>query len=438
MEKLAIIGSGISGTPIAYYLQDRYDIEIYEKSSRVGGHAHTLDLDEDKKTISLDTAFVVCNKPNYPNLMKFFQDLGVETQSHLGGFNFYNLDSGMQFNSLDLELPLEEFKQQQPPELVACYHEAKRFFREARADFWEGKTRVSMQEYLDTNNYSQGFRDNFVMLMGSAVWSIPTELLMEFPASTFISFFMTHDQGGLGGKSVEWETVKGGSSRYVEKVREALKRPIKTEQEVLSVKKREDGKVIVKTKTDEAVFDKVIIATHADQALEILAEPNELEQKILGCFKYNQTAVTVHTDPVIMNPDRSKWQSWNYGQIVKDERLYTYVTYYANKVHNFVAKKDYFVSLDTPPIAIDENKIIRVLKYRHPAYDMNTLEAQKQIYQLNETGPIYFSGTYFHIKKRGIDSYGFHESGISSALAIVERLKKDKFSATMKQEKIVC
>ncbi|MBD2203717.1 FAD-dependent oxidoreductase [Calothrix sp. FACHB-1219] len=427
MKKLAIIGSGISGTPIAYYLQDQYDIEVYEKSSRVGGHAHTLDLDEDGHRISLDTAFVVCNKPNYPNLMKFFADLGVETQNHLGGFNFYNLDSGMQFNSLDLELSLEEFQRQQPPELVACYHEAKRFFSEARSDFWEGKTRVSMQEYLDANNYSQGFRDNFVMLMGSAVWSIPTDLLMEFPASTFISFFMTHDQGGLGGKTVEWETVKGGSSRYVEKVKDALKKPIKTQQEVISVKKRSDGKVIVKTKNDEAVFDKVVIATHADQALEILAEPTELEQKVLGCFKYNETAVTVHTDPVIMNPDRSKWQSWNYGQVVKEGQLYTYVTYYSNKVHSFEAKKDYFVSLDTPPMAIDQDKIIRVIKYRHPAYDMNTLEAQKQIYQLNETGPIYFSGTYFHIKKRGIDSYGFHESGIGCAVELVERLKKGQF-----------
>jgi predicted NAD/FAD-binding protein len=230
MEKLAIIGSGISGTPIAYYLQDQYEVDVYEKSSRVGGHAHTLDLDEEGQRISFDTAFVVCNKPNYPNLMKFFADLGAETQDHLGGFNFYNLDTGMQFNSLDLELPMEEFARQQPPELVACYQEAKRFFSEARADFWEGKTRISMQEYLDKNNYSQSFRDNFVMLMGSAVWSIPTDLLMEFPASTFISFFMTHDQGGLGGKTVEWQTVKGGSSRYVEKVRDALKKPIRTEQ----------------------------------------------------------------------------------------------------------------------------------------------------------------------------------------------------------------
>jgi predicted NAD/FAD-binding protein len=247
---------------------------------------------------------------------------------------------------------------------------------------------------------------------------------MEFPASTFISFFMTHDQGGLGGKTVEWQTVKGGSSRYVEMVKDALKKPIRTEQEVVFIQKREDGKVTVKTTTDEEVYDKVVIATHADQALEILAEPTPLEKQILGCFKYNETAVTVHTDPVIMNPDRSKWQSWNYGQVTKEGKLYTYVTYYANKVHNFTAKKDYFVSLDTPPIAIDEDKIIRILKYRHPAYDMNTLEAQKQIYQLNETGPIYFSGTYFHIKKRGIDSYGFHESGIGCAVELVERLRK--------------
>lgn len=357
MEKLAIIGSGISGSPIAYYLQDQYEVDVYEKSSRVGGHAHTLDLDEEGQRISFDTAFVVCNKPNYPNLMKFFADLGTETQDHLGGFNFYNLDTGMQFNSLDLELPMEEFARQQSSELVACYQEAKRFFSEARADFWEGKTRISMQEYLDKNNYSQAFRDNFVMLMGSAVWSIPTDLLMEFPASTFISFFMTHDQGGLGGKTVEWQTVKGGSSRYVERVKDALKKPIRTEQEVVFIQKREDEKVTVKTTTDEEIYDKVVIATHADQALEILAEPTPLEKQILGCFKYNETAVTVHTDPVIMNPDRSKWQSWNYGQVTKEGKLYTYVTYYANKVDNFTAKKDYFVSLDTPPSPLMKIKL---------------------------------------------------------------------------------
>jgi predicted NAD/FAD-binding protein len=280
-----------------------------------------------------------------------------------------------------------------------------------------------MKDYLDKNNYSQEFKDNFVMLMGSAVWSIPTDSLMDFPASTFISFFMTHDQGGLGGKSVEWETVTGGSKRYVEKIQSSLKRPVRTEQNVICVK-REQNKAIVKTTEGEEIFDKVIIATHADQALQLLEKPTDLEKKLLGSFKYHETAVTLHTDSVIMNPDRSKWKSWNYGQVKRGDKVYTFVTYYANMVHNFTAKKDYFVSLDTPPIALHDDKIIKIIKYRHPEYDMNTLEAQKQIYQINETGPIYFSGTYFHIKKRGIDSYGFHESGISCAFGIANQLKK--------------
>ncbi|MEQ8971991.1 MAG: FAD-dependent oxidoreductase [Coleofasciculus sp. C1-SOL-03] len=427
MEKLAIIGSGISGNSAAYYLQDDYQVEVYEQSHRVGGHANTIDVVEGDTIFSIDTAFVVFNKPNYPNLTQLFDDLGVKTQKHLGGFNFYNLNSGLQFNSDDLELKPLDVTPTYPTSLTQCFQEANRFFTEARADFWAGKTRIPMKDYLDLNQYSQEFKDNFVMLMGSAVWSIPTDSLMDFPASTFISFFMTHDQGGLGGKSVEWETVTGGSKRYVEKIKSSLKRPVRTGQKVLSVK-REPNQVIVKTTEGEAVFDKVIIATHADQALQLLEKPTDLEKKILGCFRYHETAVTLHSDPRIMNPDKSKWKSWNYGQVNQEGNLYTFVTYYANKVHNFTAQKDYFVSLDTPPIPLDDDQIIKIIKYRHPEYDMNTLEAQKQIYQLNQTGPVYFSGTYFHIKQRGIDSYGFHESGISCALEIAKTLKQAKHS----------
>lgn len=423
MERLAIVGAGISGTPAAYYLQDQYDIEVYEQSNRVGGHANTIDILEGDQVISVDTAFVVFNKPNYPCLTEFFRDLNVQTQKHIGGFNFYNFNSGMQFNSDDFELSREEIQQNCSLEFVKLSEEANRFFTQSRNDFWEGKTRIPMKDYLEINNYSEEFKDNFVMLMGSAVWSIPTDSLMDFPASTFISFFMTHDKGGLGGRAVEWETVTGGSTRYVEKVKSLLKRPIRTGQKVISIK-RADNQVIVKTATGEEVFDKVIIATHADQALQILDEPTPLEEELLSRFRYHETAVTLHTDPVVMNPDKSKWKSWNYGQMKKEGQVYTFVTYYSNLVHNFTAQKDYFVSLDTPPLPLNEDRVIKVIKYKHPEYDMNTIEAQKQIHRLNDTGPVYFSGTYFHIRKRGIDSYGFHESGIASALELVNKLKK--------------
>lgn len=422
MERLAIVGAGISGTPAAYYLQDRYEVEVFEKSDRVGGHANTLDILEGDKIISFDTAFVVCNRPNYPNLFKFFEDIGVETQQHLGGFNFYNLNTGLQFNSDDFDLSQTDIEQRYSPQFIQIYQEATRFLSQSRKDFWEGKTRIPLKEYLDQNNYSQEFRENFVVLMGSAVWSIPAESLMEFPASTFISFFMTHDKGGLGGRSVEWETVTGGSSRYVEKVKSLLKRPVRVGEGVTAIR-RESNQVIVKTAVGEEVFDKVIIATHADQALQLLEEPISLEQEILSCFEYHETAVTVHTDAAIMNAQKDKWKSWNYGQVEKEGEVHTFVTYYANQVHSFVSEKDYFVSLDTPPIDLDPQKVIRVIRYRHPAYDMNTLEAQKKIHQLNETGPVYFSGTYFHVRNRGIDSYGFHESGISSALELVKKLQ---------------
>ncbi|QFS50122.1 NAD(P)/FAD-dependent oxidoreductase [Nostoc sphaeroides] len=423
MERLAIVGAGISGTPAGYYLQNQYDIHIYEQSNRVGGHANTIEVFEGDKSFFIDTAFVVFNKPNYPCLTQFFQDLNVETQKHIGGFNFYNLDLGIQFSSEEFDLNREEVEQNCNPDFLSLYDEANRFFTQCRNDFWEGKTRIPMKYYLDKNNFSQEFTDNFVMLMGSAVWSIPTDSLMDFPASTFISFFMTHDKGGLGGKSVEWETVTKGSSRYVEKVKSLLKRPIRTGEKVISIK-RDKNQVIIKTATGEEVFDKVIIATHADQALQILEQPTDLERELLSSFKYHETAVTLHTDSAVMHPVRDTWKSWNYGQITRDEKNYTFVTYYSNMVHNFQAEKDYFVSLDTPPVELDQNKIIQVINYKHPEYDMNTLEAQKQLHKLNDTGPVYFSGTYFHIKKRGIDSYGFHESGIASALEIVNKLKQ--------------
>lgn len=423
MERLAIIGSGISGTPAAYYLQDQYDIDVYEQSDRVGGHANSIDVAEEDQIVSIDTAFVVFNEPNYPCLTQFFKDLDVETQTHIGGFNFYNLDSGLQFNSDDFDLTSEEIELNYPASFVQLHEEANHFFTQSRTDFWEGKTRIPMKDYLEKNNYSQDFKDNFVMLMGSAVWSIPTDSLMDFPASTFISFFMTHDKGGLGGKTVTWETVTRGSTRYVEKVKSLLKKPVQTNTKVISIKRDQD-KVVIQTANGEESYDKAIIATHADQALQILEEPTVLERELLSRFKYHETAVTLHTDAIVMHPDKRKWKSWNYGQLQREEKTYTFVTYYANMVHNLNSENDYFVSLDTPPIELDKEKVIKIIKYRHPEYDLNTLEAQKQIYQLNDTGPIYFSGTYFHIKNRGIDSYGFHESGISSALEIVKQIKK--------------
>lgn len=420
MKSIAIIGSGISGLSAAYYLKDVCDVHVFEKDARSGGHANSVPVDEGHGSTGIDTAFMVFNRNNYIGLSRLFDDLGVRTKSHEGGYNFFDLDSGVQFGTPEMEMTRDQIVSAYPPAFVSIWEQADRFYRESPRHFLEGKAFVSLKDYFRANGYTEDFIRSFVVQLCSACWSLPPELIGEMPASTLIGFFMNHGNSGLGGKRVSWETVEGGSSEYVEKLVATLPNGVNHNAFVSDVHEV-DGRVHVRVNGESRNFDYVLLALHADQSHAALTRPTGLQARMLGGMRYNRCVAKLHTDTSILPVDRSRWESWNYGVSAGNGANPCYLVYHMNKIQGLDLKQDYLVSIDCT-LPVREDKLIAQFEYEHPVVDMHAYQIQDRIHELNDEGAIFFSGTYFSIRKAGPDFAGFHESGIQSALEVVRRV----------------
>jgi predicted NAD/FAD-binding protein len=425
-KRVAVIGAGVAGVSAAYHLRDDADLALFDKSDYVGGHANTIEVTEGDRTIGIDTAFVVFNGRTYPQLSGFFEELDVPVLDHQGGFNFFDLDSGLQYGTSEFELGEDEIAARYPPEFLQVWADAKRFYEQTPKDFLRKRTDMSLGEYLDRNGYSEAFKTSYVILLATAVWSVPPELIWEMPATTFVAFFMAHDPGGLGGQSVAWKTVGGGSINYVRRALKAIGGRVELETEVRQVAEDETG-VTVTTPGGTERFDYAVVAAHADEALALLEEPGPAGA-YLEKVHYNLAQAVLHTDPSVLPEDRSRWQSWNYGRVEHDGAVKAYVAYYMNRLHGFDAEQDYFVTLDYP-LEVREDSIIRRLPYMHPIIDLPVRDMQTSIYEINGTDSrIKFCGSYFHAKKIGRDLVGSHEaafcSGVEAAKAIQNQLDR--------------
>ncbi|MFF1548565.1 NAD(P)/FAD-dependent oxidoreductase [Streptomyces sp. NPDC058291] len=418
--RVAIVGAGVAGLSAAYHLRERARITIYEREDRLGGHANTVEVEDDGRVLGIDTAFVVFNRPAYTNLCEFFDELGVEAVEHQGAFNFFDLDSGLEYGTKELGMTEEEVAARYSEEFLTIWREAARFHTEGRKDFVRKKADIPLGEYLDRGGYSQAFRNSYVILLCSAVWSIPAELIWEMPASTAIAFFMGHDEGGLGGRQVDWRTVGGGSISYVRKALAAIGPEIRKGEPVTAVHQEADG-VTVTTARGSERYDYVVIGAHADEALALLDNPTDRQQEVLSKVRYNGSSVILHTDPSVMPADRERWEAWNYGKVEVDGEDRTYVAYYMNKLHGFTAQKDYFVTLDYPR-EVDPQTVIAEFPYTHPVIDIHVRDMQKNIYDVNEGTRVKLCGSYFHAKRHGVDQIGSHEAGYSSGMDVANRL----------------
>lgn len=410
--RVAVVGAGGSGLAAAYELRHDVDLTIFERDQRPGGHANTVTIEEGAAEIGVDTGFIVFNERTYPQLVAFFDEVGVETIDHRGGFNFFDLDSGLQYGTAELELRLEDVVARYPDEFVTIWHEARRFHRRGLRDFRRGQTNVPLGSYLEQHGFSEDFKHSFVILLASAAWSVPAELIWEMPASAVIGFFASHDPGGLGGREVRWKTVAEGSGTYIRRVLEVIGGDLRVGTEVTAVRELSDG-VEVETPAGVERFDFCVVATHADEALRLVEDPSARALDILSRVHYHPSVVVLHTDPSVLPPDRDRWQSWNYGRVVRDNQVETYVVWWLNHIHGFEAERDYFVTLD-PPVPIRADATLREIPYTHPILTVDVRDAQSEIYALNDGGPIKYSGSYFHSKELGPEQTGYHEAAFTS------------------------
>jgi predicted NAD/FAD-binding protein len=432
--RVAVVGAGVAGISAAYHLRDAATVTLFEAAARPGGHAYTVQVEEDGETIGLDTAFIVFNRTSYPNLMKFFAELGVATKEQPGQFSFFDRDAGATYVSEDFELPEEEMRRRYPEDFVDLWRQARRFRDESLRHFMRREADMPLGEYLERHGYNDTFRYGFLVLVSTAVWSVPAEVIWEMPASTVIAFYAAHGMEGLGGRTAPWATVDGGSINYVRKAMERIElsgSKVRTGTPVLGVRDNGDA-VAIRTGDGVEHFDYVVLAAHADDSMAMLSNPTA-RQRGLEVVNYHPTRATLHTDRSLMPADRVDWRSWNYGRIQGGGRRHSWVTYNLNALHGLSCGTDYFVTLDSP-CPIREESIIEDISYRHPVFNMDVRRLQSEIHAINdEDSRVKFAGSYIHSRQTGPDTIGSHEaafaSGSTAAQAIIRQARQAKLLA---------
>jgi len=408
---IAVIGSGIAGMSAAWLLSTKHNVTLYEQEKRIGGHSHTVDVTKNKENQPVDSGFIVYNEQNYPNLVALFDYLGVETQPSDMTFSV-SIDQGsFEFGSTDLGSVFGQRSNVIKPHFWKMLNDIRRFFREAQEFLNQNQTNhlLTLGDFLERGGYSKIFIEKFILPMGAAIWSTKADEMRAQPASTFIRFFASH--GLLRFKNqIPWRTVVGGSREYIKKLTANYADRVNLGRGVKSVTRNLEGVLITDHNDNVEIFDHVVIATHGDQALKMLADPDPLEKELLGHFHYTKNRVLLHSDSTLMPKRKNVWSSWNFmGQT--DQGVS--VTYWMNRLQSLENKNPLFVTVN-PKIEPREDLLHRSFEYEHPFFDIDAWVAQQELWNLQGQRNTWFCGSYF--------GYGFHEDALQSGLAVAEEL----------------
>lgn len=405
-QRIAVIGSGISGASAAWALNPHHDVILYEKSTVPGGHTATVDIDYGGKSISVDTGFIVYNEATYPNLTALFAELDVKT--HASNMSFaLSLDHGrMEWSGDNLGTLFAQKRNLLRPSFLMMIREILRFNRQCLQDRMAGHlTRLSIGDYLNWRGFSPGFTNNYLVPMAAAIWSSPAARLLDFPAEHFVNFFDNHRL--IYSKPHEWRTVTGGSRNYLDKLLAPLGSRLRLDCGIVEVRRR-NGQIYLRDTTGtETIFDKVIFASHSDQTLAMLGDATEEERQVLEAVPYQPNRVVLHCDPRLM-PVRDKvWASWNYLRSSGSDTGAATVTYWMNRLQGIDRDCPLFVTLN-PDREPDPSKVFAEFTYEHPLFDARAMKAQAALESLQGKQGCHFAGAW--------TGYGFHEDGLRSGL----------------------
>jgi predicted NAD/FAD-binding protein len=411
--KIAIVGTGISGLAAAWLLSQRHDVTVYERADRIGGHSNTVQASIDGQSTGVDTGFIVFNRKTYPNLTALFELLRVPTQKSEMSFAV-SMDGGaLEYSGGGLSglfgQPSNLFQRRFWSMLVDLI----RFYRQAPRDaaFCDDQD-VSLGQYLDSGQYGMAFRDDHLLPMASAIWSAAPAEMLSYPAAAFIRFHDNHGLLQLRNRPA-WETVVGGSRNYVDRLVAPFADRIKLDCGVREVRRVPGQVIVTDIKGRSERFDHVVLASHADQTLNALADPSFRERNLLGSFRYSRNLAVLHSDDSFMPKRRSVWSSWNYIGSRGGVSESVHVTYWMNRLQNIASKKPLFVTLN-PPRPPRAGTLLHSEVYDHPIFDAEAMSAQRRLWLLQGERNTWYCGAYF--------GAGFHEDGLQAGLAVAEQL----------------
>lgn len=414
-RRIAVIGAGISGMGAAHRLADTHDVTLFESGARLGGHARTVIAGKNGDQ-PVDTGFIVFNYANYPNLAALFEELDVPVVPSNMSFGA-SIDGGrIEYALTSLNAVFAQRRNVLNPRFIAMLRDILRFNKHATRIAGEDQSRT-IGEFLSVLGTGRYFKDYYLSPLSGAIWSTPTEKIMDFPAYAMVDFFRNHALLGYSGQH-QWYTVQGGSLSYVSRLDTAMRAMgvnIRLSAPVQAVRRLAPG-VDVKTSGGEwEHFDEVVFATHSDDTLALLADADGAEQANLGAIRYQPNDVTLHADDRMMPRRRSTWASWVYTEdrAAKSDRID--LTYWMNSLQQIPMDDPHFVTLNTKR-TIREELIYDQVTLRHPVYDLAALHAQKQIAALNGNRNTWFCGAWMR--------NGFHEDGLASALDVADRIER--------------
>lgn len=390
----------------AYLLADEHDLTIFEAGDYVGGHTHTIDVNHDGERYAVDTGFIVFNDWTYPNFIELLRRLGVSSKPSTMGFSVRCEESGLEYSAESIRGLFAQRRNLWRPAFHRMIYDILRFFREGKRYLGQVDDGATMAEFLARSCYSEWFTHKFLLPMMSAIWSSEPSSIERFPARPYLQFFNNHGLLNLWNRP-QWRVIEGGSREYAAKLTLPYFDRIRLRTPVRRVSRGDDDVLVQPAHGDPEHFDHVVIATHSDQALQMLSDPTESEREILGAIRYRANDTVLHTDDGLLPRRRRAWTSWNYHFTGRDQAC-PMVTYNMNILQGLKAKDTFCVTLNRRD-AIAKDRMLDSFEYHHPLFTHEGLQAQERHEEISGVNRTHYCGAYW--------GYGFHEDGVKSALA---------------------
>lgn len=411
-KRIAVIGSGVAGITAAHLLQRVAHVKLYEKNDRLGGHTHTVVIEDGPDAgTAVDTGFIVMNDRTYPLLHSLLEQLNCPVRFSNMSFGFYSEKSGFYYAGTGLSGLFAQKRNLFRPAHYRFLSEIISFGKNAIADLKRGNLgAVTLGQY--TRNLMPETVNYYIVPMAAAIWSASQENILKFPAMTLLQFWKNHGLLSLYDRP-RWQTVVGGSHSYVKAFKRSFCGQIAMKSSIKTIRRTPDGISIINRDGYAEEFDDVVIATHADEALALLENPSPDEKGLLGAWRYQVNRTILHTDTSFLPANPKARASWNYVERLHDQgNSPVPVTYFMNLLQGFKTHDEYCVTLN-PDRDPKRGTLIREIMYHHPVFNAETIATQDKLPELNGTNRTWFCGSYF--------GYGFHEDAVRSAVGIAER-----------------
>jgi len=407
--RIAVIGSGISGLSAAHYLSKKNKVDLFEKEDHFGGHSYTIDIKDSNNHVPVDIGFIVFNLKTYPNFVKFLNDNGIEIEKSNMSFSVSVKETDIEYCGKGLLGIFSNKKNLLNFDFFKMFFEIIKFYKKSN-NLKNIEENLTLDDFLKQEKMSKYFVNYHIIPMVSAIWSMPPYEAKQMPLKFFLRFFQNHGLFSLKNRP-QWYTIKNRSRTYVKKILDTVSGEHYKNYRINKLSRFSNGvKVYYGGNNEFFDYDKVVIATHADEALSLIADPTHEEKSILANFKYKSNIAILHTDDSLMPKNKKAWSSWN-SSVNKDNTSENSITYWLNLLQNLKTKKNIFLSLN-PFLKIDQKKIISKVNFTHPYYDKEALENQNRLKNIQNKKNLLFCGSYF--------GYGFHEDGIKSSLEMIK------------------